>query len=265
MDDENRTGRRRGLLRGGALVAFGAGLGVVGLGEGARIVDRGPLRDGSVSAAPQPAGQLGPGTLAVSWCVETSRKVVALTFDDGPGPRWTPMVLDVLEEHRVPATFFMVGRNVRRHRGLVRDRLAGHDVGSHSWAHQDLARLDARAAYEDLGRTHQELGDLTGREPILFRPPYGHLGGAVLAAAVRLRYRLVLWSHQMRESEFPGDPAGHARWVVTGLRPGAVLLAHDVGDERRLVALRGLADVIGGLRSRGFEFVTVSQLLAGGH
>lgn len=262
MRKDGRAGRRA-LVRGGFLVAFGAGLGVVGLGEAARIADRSfPLPEGAANAAPQQPDLLGPGTLEVTWRAETARRVVALTFDDGPGPRWTPMVLDILAEHRVPATFFMVGRNVRQHGGLVRDRLAGHEVGNHSWAHDDLARLDAPAAYEDLHRTHQAIGELTGREPELFRPPYGHLGGATLAAALRLRYRLVLWSHQMTEAKYAGDPAGHARHIVADVQPGAILLAHDVGDDRRLVALRGLADMIGGLRSRGFEFTTVSGLLS---
>lgn len=83
----------------------------------------------------------------------------------------------------------------------------------------------------------------------------------MLHAAVRLHYRLVLWSVQMLEGRFPDDPAGHARRIVAEVQPGTILLAHDVGPANRLIALRGLPAMITGLRDRGFTFVTVSELL----
>jgi peptidoglycan/xylan/chitin deacetylase (PgdA/CDA1 family) len=82
-----------------------------------------------------------------------------------------------------------------------------------------------------------------------------------MLAAAELGYEVVLWSLQMLESEFPGDPAGHARHIVERVAPGAILLAHDIGAGDRLVALNGLPDMITGLRRRGFDFVTVSELL----
>ena len=192
--------------------------------------------------------------------VRTSEPLVALTFDDGPLPQWTPMVLDTLDRYAVPATFFLVGARTRQHAALLRGRLDRHEVGNHSWAHHDLARLDAHGAYDDLRRTHDTIAEVTGRAPRLFRPPWGHLGGAVLHAAARLDYRLVLWTLQMVEGEFPNDPAGHARRIVADVQPGTILLGHDAGMERRLVALRGLPDMITGLRARGYTFVTVSHL-----
>ena len=265
MTEPNRS-RRRDLLRGGALVTFGAGLGVVGFAEAADVVDRKlPLRGGAASAVPDRPDLLGGGRLELNWCVRTERKLVALTFDDGPGPDWTPMVLDTLHQHEVRATFFMVGERARRHGDLVRGRLAGHEVGSHSWAHHDLARLSYEEAYDDLARTHQELVAVTGQEPRLLRPPYGHLAGSTAAAAVRMGYQMVLWSQQMREAEFQGDPAGQARQIIADMQPGTILLAHDVGNDQRLVSIRGLPEIIDQLRARGYEFVTVSQLLAVRH
>jgi peptidoglycan/xylan/chitin deacetylase (PgdA/CDA1 family) len=82
----------------------------------------------------------------------------------------------------------------------------------------------------------------------------------VLAAA-ELGYRVLLWSLQMRESHFPGDPAGQARDIVEKTQPGTILLAHDVGPRDRLVGIRGLPDMIEGLRGRGYQFVTVSDLM----
>ncbi|MFI7429661.1 polysaccharide deacetylase family protein [Micromonospora sp. NPDC049836] len=254
---------RRTVLRRSALLAGGAALGAAVTSQTTWIADRRlPLAGGPASATlGSRHQQVGAGVVEVAWGVPTAERLVALTFDDGPQPRWTPMVLDTLEQHRVPATFFLVGARARQHAALVRDRLGRHEVGNHSWGHHDLARMDAPTAYDDLRRSHDAIATATGQAPRLLRPPWGHLGGAVLHAAARLNYRLVLWTLQMVEGEFPNDPAGHARRIVADVQPGTILLGHDVGTDKRLVALRGLPDIITGLRDRGYSFVTVSQLL----
>ncbi|MEU7971249.1 polysaccharide deacetylase family protein [Micromonospora sp. NPDC049089] len=265
MAEGARGWGRRDLLRRGLLVVGGVAIGA-GTSEAWWITHRRmPIAGGPASATLGNGQQdVGSGAVDVVWSGRTNQRLVALTFDDGPAPQWTPMVLDTLAQHRVPATFFMVGAQVRRHADVVRDRLAGHEVGNHSWEHRDLAELDAAEAYDDLRRSHDAIADLTGVPPALLRPPYGHLGGAVLHAAARLDYRLVLWSLQMVERQFPDDPAGHAQRIVAEVRPGTIVLGHDVGAHRRLVALRGLTDMINGLRSRGYTFVTVSALLGAG-
>ncbi|MEH1168759.1 polysaccharide deacetylase family protein [Micromonospora sp. CPCC 205539] len=253
---------RRDLLRRVALLGGGAAVGAGASQAWWRVQRRLPTvgaASATVGSGPQDAGS---GELAVVWSAPTAQRLVALTFDDGPAPQWTPMVLDTLAQHRVPATFFLVGAQARRHADVIRDRLTGHEVGNHSWAHRDLARLNAAEAYDDLSRSHDAIADVTGRPPRLIRPPYGHLGGSVLHAAARLDCRLVLWSLQMVERDFPDDPAGHARRIVADVRPGTILLGHDVGARRRLVALHGLPDIIDGLRARGYTFVTASALLA---
>ncbi|GGM24693.1 hypothetical protein GCM10011608_06910 [Micromonospora sonchi] len=255
--------RRREMVRDGVLVAFGMGVGAVGFAEAADVTDRKlPLRGGAAAVIADRPDLFGAGRVQVTWSVPTTEKLVALTFDDGPHPRWTPMVLDILDRHRVPATFFMVGEQAQRHADIIgHRRMSQHDVGNHTWTHRDLARTDPDEAYDELFRTHTTLTDLTGREPRFLRPPYGHLSGGALAAAARMRYDIVLWSQQMRERQFRGDPAGQARHVVDRAQPGTILLAHDVGSDDRLVALDGLPDMITGLRARGFQFVTVSALL----
>ncbi|WP_244454108.1 polysaccharide deacetylase family protein [Micromonospora echinofusca] len=256
---------RRALLRRAALLTAGAAAGAVTFAETTRFTDRrlplgGGPASGTTGVGDQPPGD---GGLRVVWRARTDRRQIALTFDDGPAPQWTPMVLDTLDRYRVPATFFLVGARVRAAAGLLRGRLDRHEVGNHTWAHHDLARMDADEIHRDLTRTHAVIAEVTGREPRLLRPPWGHLGGGTLHAAARLRYDVVLWSLQMRETAYPGDPAGHARHIVAGVRPGTILLAHDTGAATRLVALHGLPAIIDGLRGRGFEFVTVSALLAG--
>src|SRR5690349_13744927 len=115
---------RRGFLTGAALATAGAVGGAVGvpLVRRALALDRPGLGGGYASAADALTAARSPST-TITYFVETDEPVVAFTFDDGPGPRWTPMVLDALEEWKVPATFFMVGRNLSTHAGLVRGRL----------------------------------------------------------------------------------------------------------------------------------------------
>ncbi|WP_249713966.1 polysaccharide deacetylase family protein [Rhizomonospora bruguierae] len=254
---------RRALLRRACLVAAGAGLGAVAFAEAADVLDRNlPIRGGAAGATEVDRGpHSGAGQIAVTWRVQTDRKLVALTFDDGPQPNWTELTLDTLDRYDVPATFFMVGQRALKNPGVVHGRMARHEAANHSWRHNDLARADAQRAGDDLRRSHDAIAEVTGQEPALLRPPYGHLGGGALLAAARMNYRVVLWSQQMVESEFPGDPAGHARHIIDQMAPGTILLAHNVGKPDRLVALRGLPRMIEGLRERGYEFVTVSQLL----
>jgi peptidoglycan/xylan/chitin deacetylase (PgdA/CDA1 family) len=266
MTDERGGATRRELLQRAAWTATGAGVGAVVFAELADVTDRHlPIRGGAAGATVASRSRHpGKGQLTVTWAVETDHKLVALTFDDGPRPEWTTMVLDTLRRYGTPATFFTVGRRVRKYAPVLRGRMARHEVANHTWDHRDLARVDAEEAHDDLARAHDAIEQVTGQEPRLLRPPYGHLGGSTVLAASKLNYRVVLWSLQMVESAFPNDPVGHARHIVGRAEPGAILLAHDIGASDRLVALCGLPDMIEGLRARGFEFVTVSELIDAG-
>ncbi|MFI5930666.1 polysaccharide deacetylase family protein [Actinoplanes sp. NPDC051494] len=254
---------RRAVMRAALFTGAGAAGGAVGMSKIPRLAgwDRPPLGGGYAAAADAPEVLLNPGVM-VRYYVRTSEPVVAFTFDDGPGPQWTPMVLDTLDEARVPATFFMVGRHLATHEALVRGRLDRHEVGNHSWSHDDLATLDRPGVERELGRTHEEIERVTGRAPALLRPPYGHLGGSTVLAADAFGYDIALWSHQMRERRFRDDPDGQVRDIVDSVRPGSIILAHDVGKSLRLLALTRLGAMIDGLRARGFRFVTVSELAA---
>lgn len=241
----------------------GAALGVVAFGELADVAERRlPLLPGPAAATvADRSPYTGAGRLTVSWTVPTDQRLVALTFDDGPRPQWTTKVLDTLERFEVPATFFMVGRRVRKYAEVIRGRLDRHEVGNHTWDHLDLARRAQHEAHDDLTRAHEAIVEVAGRVPVLFRPPYGHLGGSAVLAADHLGYQVILWSLQMVESQFLGDPDGHARHIAAQVWPGAILLAHDVGEPDRLVAINGLPRLIEELHAGGYAFVTVSELL----
>lgn len=243
---------------GGAALAGESGLLPTASGTEQRLTGATLARVG-MAGTPLPDVRLGRST--VYWQAATSRRLVALTFDDGPAPQWTELTLDTLHRLGVRATFNLVGRQVERYPDLARRAARdGHELGNHTYAHHDLAGMDVTAAQDALVRGHRTIERVTGVAPRTLRPPYGHLGGAALLAAAELRYDVVLWSLRMREAEL--DVAGLGAWMGDQAQPGSILLAHDTGSADRIKGVRALPETVRRLRARGFELVTVSELIA---
>lgn len=153
---------------------------------------------------------------------------VALTFDDGPDPVSTPLVLDALDAFGWRATFFCLGEQARRSPELVRELVGrGHEVGVHGDSHRSHLRRSPRAVVADVARARSRLEDLTGHPVVWFRPPYGAVSLSTLAAARVNRLRLVLWTTWGRD--WLGDATGES--VAANLRrtfvEGPTVLLHD--------------------------------------
>lgn len=176
----------------------------------------------------------------------------ALTFDDGPHPQGTPAVLEVLAGAGVQATFFLVGEQVQRDPALAREILAaGHEIGLHCHRHRNLLRLTPWQVSEDIARAEAIIAEATGREPSLYRPPYGVLNGAALALARRRGWRTLLWTHWGRDWEARATPASIHRRLTDGAGAGSVLLLHDADDysapdswRRTVLALPAVLDTM---------------------
>ena len=161
----------------------------------------------------------------------SSGRGYALTFDDGPHLHGTPTVLEILSRERVPATFFLVGEQVRRNPGLAREILdAGHTIGLHCDRHRNLLRLTPWQVREDIARAQETIEAATGRSPELYRPPYGVLNAAALCLARARGWRTLLWSDWGRDWEACATPASIAACVTAEVSEGAVLLLHDADD-----------------------------------
>jgi peptidoglycan/xylan/chitin deacetylase (PgdA/CDA1 family) len=255
--------RRRALAFGGGVVMGAAGAGVTRQVKD-RLDENTPLPfyGSPVSAvhpdrsAPRAAGA------SVVWSGSTSGRRVALTFDDGPHPHWTPEVLAALREAGVPATFFCVGQNVHDHGAIHRESVGTHELGSHGFEHVDFGRLPLDQCRDQLERTTALMRDAYGSAPTLFRPPYGHVGGAALLAAAELGLTTTFWSAQAREDRFRDDPDGIVADLTGQVRPGSIVLLHDVGSKDRRITIRHLEPLVSSLRDADFSFVTVSELLA---
>ena len=190
----------------------------------------------------------------------TSGRDVALTFDDGPGP-YTPSVLSVLEHYHVHATFFVIGRMLRYFgSSTVREIEDGDVIGDHTESHPMLAQLSAHEQYEQLFEQIIRVESLGGKRPTLFRPPYGSFNSATFRELKRLHLLMVLWSADTSDYTQPGVSAIVER-AVSGAHPGAIILMHDGGGVRT-ETIEALPLIIHQLRARGYNLVTVPQLLA---
>jgi peptidoglycan/xylan/chitin deacetylase (PgdA/CDA1 family) len=192
------------------------------------------------------------------------RRELYLTFDDGPNPGATPLVLETLARESVPAAFFLVGEHVRRFPAIARAVAeAGHQIGNHTMRHRKLHRLGPRAIERELREAHLAIADATGVAPRLFRAPHGYRNPFVARSARRLGYRTIGWTFGVRDSD--PIPAGEIRRRVRArLRPGAIILLHD-GDgydpagDRRATGI-ALADVIRDAREAGYSFRRLADL-----
>ncbi|MFF9331310.1 MULTISPECIES: polysaccharide deacetylase family protein [Streptomyces] len=187
-------------------------------------------------------------------------KCIALTFDAGPSEH-SARLLDILEEERVPATFFLLGkRHIDTYPELVR-RMAdeGHEVASHTWTHRILTELEPDAIREELERTNDEIERLTGRRPTLMRPPQGRTNDTVHEISRELGLSEVLWSVTAKDYRTTDSDLITRRVLAQSSRDGIILL-HDLYDGT-VPAVPGIIDA---LKKRGYVFVTVPQLLAPG-
>jgi peptidoglycan/xylan/chitin deacetylase (PgdA/CDA1 family) len=211
------------------------------------------------------AGRLHAGArrndLEVIWQLDTEQKIVALTFDDGPDPKVSKLLYDILDETMTKATFFLVGRRVVQYAKLLHGRMDRHEVGNHTYTHQSLFLKDDIAALKDLNDAHKAITAVVGREPRLLRPPYSHVNGNTLIAAAALGYDIVMWNQHIGDQEYASDEPKLVEDVVNATSPGSIVLGHDAGD-RRLIAIRNLPKIIQQLRRRKYEFVTISELRA---
>lgn len=199
--------------------------------------------------------------------VRPPERTVVLTFEDGPDPRWTPEVLELLRRHDAPATFFVLGTQAAEHPELIRAVLDdGHDVGSHLFSHVELSAVSDREADLQLSLAQLSLAGSGGIRTALFRPPFSSLPGTVTADQLTEYRRIADKGYVIVLSDRDSDDwhrPGVDR-IVANARPdtphGAVLLFHDGGGDRS-ETLAALDRLLPELKRAGYRFETVSQLV----
>lgn len=190
------------------------------------------------------------------------RMEIALSFDDGPHPSYTPEILSILAEYGVTATFFMVGENVQYYPEAAEAVLAaGHEVGNHSFDHRRLTGLNESGVRDEVSRCEEALYTLGEYRPRLLRPPEGALNDTVRRVAREGDYRLILWDVDTRDWAHT-PPSTITSQVLSSVRSGDIILMHDyIGHDSPTPATLRL--LLPALLERGYRFVTVSQLIEG--
>ncbi|MQA87007.1 MAG: polysaccharide deacetylase family protein [Streptosporangiales bacterium] len=181
---------------------------------------------------------------------------VALTVDDGPHPRWTPKVLDLLAEYQVRATFFVIGKKVRQFPDLTqRITAAGHAIGNHTMHHpQPFAALDEERITREVVQAQRHIEDATRVAPRLFRAPAGEWSAQVLAAATEAGLIPVDWSVDPKDWSHPGT--AHIARTLRRSNGGDILICHDGGRDAT-PTIDALAAVIPELKQRCLQFVAL--------
>ncbi len=195
--------------------------------------------------------------------VETEERIVALTFDDGPHPRYTHAILDLLREYDAKATFFVIGKNLEYYADAARRAVReGHEIGNHTYSHPTLKSLSFAQIKAELIRNKAAIEEALGISVNLFRPPEGSRTRAVEEAAAFCGCPLILWSVDTRD--WSGVSAGRiVSEVMEKTVPGSIILFHDytVGKCHTLEALK---EILPRLCAAGYRFVTISELLSNG-
>ena len=190
--------------------------------------------------------------------VDTNERVVALTFDDGPDPYYTPRVLAVLDQQQVKATFFMMGRNVERYPDVAGDVLRrGHEIGNHSYSHPKLVLMSPRRVRDEIERTDKLLRDIGVSGDIHFRPP--HAAKFIVLPCVLMQMNKLTVLGDVDPEEWKRRPAAvMTESILRQVRPGSIIGLHDPAGAE---TLRTLENILPALAAQGYRFETVSALV----
>lgn len=187
----------------------------------------------------------------------TTEKICALTFDDGPDPASTLVILSILKREQLPATFFVIGKKLHGKELLIQEmNSAGHLIGNHSWSHSVwFDFFTGKRMKQELADTAQAISDIIGRSPLLFRPPFGVINPTLSKVVRRLSYHVIGWNVRSYDT-IHHDPEKTVARILRKVNPGSIILLHDhLSGSPQL-----LEKLIAGLKLQGYKIVPISQL-----
>ncbi len=196
--------------------------------------------------------------------IDTISKSIALTFDDGPDPLYTGMILDVLKENDVKATFFLVGNKIKENPGIA-ERIfkEGHCIANHTYTHIDLKKKSFKVIYSEIQQTEQLIMNICGVSPKLFRPPWGHISTSQKEELEKYGYKIVLWDVNSGDYK-PGVTVNEiVSNVMKNIGGNKVIVFHDSDYQckaSRQNTVLALPEIIGFLKALGYNFVTIDKM-----
>ncbi len=199
--------------------------------------------------------------------IRASEKVVALTFDDGPSPVWTPQILDELKKAGIKATFFMLGDHVEQYPDVARRVAAeGHEIANHTYDHQTILYYNPEELKNEISHAQKVIEDITGIKTRYFRPPKAWLSQAEKQQIKEMGYTTILWSLNSKDWVTFHDKQITA-YILGHIRPGDIILFHDSGGVfshqggNRKQTVKTIPRLVEKLKEKGYRFVTISELL----
>lgn len=199
-----------------------------------------------------------PGIIAVRG--PGDKKAVALTFDDGPDDKYTPQIMNILDSQHIKGTFFLVGSLIEKHPGVVENLVAGgHQVAGHGWSHSNLKNLNRDQILSELDQTASSFRNVLAMEPLMFRPPYGGLSPVVMKEIAALGYTSIMWNSDSLDW-YSRSADSILASTLADTKRGSIILMHSAGVNLD-ATLKALPEIIYTLKSQGYTFLTVSELL----
>jgi peptidoglycan-N-acetylglucosamine deacetylase len=193
--------------------------------------------------------------------IHTSQRLVAITFDDGPNPQYTPQILEIFSEAKAKATFFMIGEQMKSHPEVVKQVVEqGHEIGNHTFSHPKLSQLSIDDCLAEIEQTEKFAVELVGRKPVVFRPPYFDYNQDTVSLLQQKGYPMIgAVNLEAQDWEQPGVEhiLGKSRDVVEN---GSILIFHD-GYGDRSQTIEAVRMLVSELISQDYQLVTVSELL----
>ena len=201
----------------------------------------------------------GNSSIVFSKSREPTKKI-ALTFDDGPHPRYTERILGILEQYDIKATFFVIGVNIQNYpEPFAKVVAAGHEIGNHSFSHSVCGSRDYTEIVTEMQKCDSLIFDITGKKPSLYRPPCGIYDLEVENAAKSADHSIVLWS--VDTLDWKNTPSEEIKVnVLENVKGGDIILMHDYTSGKNTTC-KALELMIPELLAKGYEFVTVSELI----
>lgn len=192
-----------------------------------------------------------------------TEKKVALTFDDGPDSVYTPQILDILKQHNVKGTFFLIGNRAKLLPDVVKRMVQeGNIIGNHTMTHPDIMKLNEEETKQNILQGEAQLASLTGYKTALFRSPYGSLDSPKVKLIANLNYRIIAWN--VDSLDWKSLSAEQVKYnILENVKEGSIILQHSAGGtgENLSGTVGALGDIITTLQKEGYKFVTVPELL----
>lgn len=190
-------------------------------------------------------------------------KIIAISFDDGPHPKYTTQILDLLKEYDIKATFFVLGKHAELYPEIIkRQILEGHEIGNHSYSHVNMKKVSNKVIKEEYQKTQEIIYSISNTKPKIFRPPYGNYNNEIIKIVTNDDSSVILWTYYQDSKDWsnPGIDA-IINTTLSKIQNGDIILFHDYVYKPESHTVEALKTILPQLIDEGYKFVTISELI----